>query len=41
MAYAGIHVLRCLKEEQAWARDKWLWIIINMVLFKTLIPPRN
>ena len=28
MAYVGIHVLRCLKEELAWARDKWLWIII-------------
>ena len=32
----GIHErihLRNLKEEMAWARDKWLWLIINTTLF--------
>ena len=33
----GVSVARCLKEELAWATDKWLWI----VLFKTVIPVRN
>ena len=37
MAYVGIHVSRHLKEELAWAIDKWLWIISNIMLFKTVI----
>ena len=36
MAYVGIYVLRCLKEELAWARDKWLWIIIIWCYLKHL-----
>ena len=29
VVYANIHVLKCLKEELAWAIDEWLWIISN------------
>ena len=28
------------KEELAWAIDKWLQLIINKMLFKTVIPLR-
>ena len=35
-----MHVVRNLKEELAWAIDKWLWVISNTVLFKTVIPLR-
>ena len=41
MVYMGVHVLRHLKEELAWATDKWLHIISTIVLFKTVIPVRN
>ena len=33
--YVGIHVLRCLKEEQTWATDKRLGVISNIMLFKS------
>ena len=33
----GVRVLRCLKEELSWAADKRLWIISNIMLFKTVI----
>ena len=38
VAYMGVRVLRCLKEELSWAADKRLWIISNIMLFKTVIP---
>ena len=25
-----IHISRCLKEELAWARDKWCWVFSNI-----------
>ena len=37
VAYVGVHVSRCLKEELAWATDKRLWVIRNMMLFKTVL----
>ena len=37
----GVHVSRCLKEELAWATDKQLRVISNIMLFKTVIPLRN
>ena len=37
----GHNVLRSLKEELAWATDKWLQVISNIILFKTVIPLRN
>ena len=40
VAYMNVHVVRNLKEELAWAIDKWLWVISNTVLFKTVIPLR-
>ena len=36
VAYS-IRILRCLKEELAWATDKWLRVITNIMLFKTVI----
>ena len=36
MAYIGIHVLRYLKEELAWATDEWLGVISKVMLFKQL-----
>ena len=41
VVYVGIHVSRCLKGELAWAIDKWLLVISNIMLFKTVIPLRN
>ena len=41
MACVGIHVLRHLKEEQTWARDKWLQVISEIMLFKVVILVRN
>ena len=32
VAYIDIHVSRLLKEEQAWATDKWLHIISNVTV---------
>ena len=40
VAKMNIRVLRRLKEELAWAIDKWLRLIINIMLFKTVIPLR-
>ena len=40
VAYMNVSVLRCLKEALGWAIDKWLWLIINKMLLKTIIPPR-
>ena len=37
----GVHVLRHLKEELAWATDKWFQVISNIMLFKTVVPLRN
>ena len=40
----GVHghtISRHLKEELAWATDKWLWIISNIMLFETVVPLRN
>ena len=41
MVCVGIHVLRRLKEELAWATDKRLQVISNVMLVKTVIPLRN
>ena len=41
VACVGIHVSRRLKEELASATDKWLQVISNIMLFKTVIPLRN
>ena len=38
MAYVNIRVSRRLKQELAWAIDKWLGVISIAVLFKTVIP---
>ena len=40
MAYGNVRVSRLLKKELAWAIDKWLLVISNTVLFKTVMPPR-
>ena len=39
VVYVGIihvHVSRHLQEELAWATDRWLWVISNITLFKTV-----
>ena len=41
VVYVNICVSRCLKEELGWAIDKQLWLIINKMLFKTVIPLRS
>ena len=33
VAYVNIRILRHLKEELAWAIDRWLQIISNKILF--------
>ena len=35
--YVNVCILRCLEEELSWAIDKWLWLIINTMLFKIVI----
>ena len=40
VAYVGVRVSRQLKAELAWAIDKQLWLIVNVMLFKTVIPLR-
>ena len=40
VAYIGVCISRLLKEEFPWATDKWLQVISNMLLFKT-VPLRN
>ena len=37
----GVHVSRHLKEELAWTTYKWLLVISNIMLFKTVIALRN
>ena len=37
MAYVNARVSRRLKEELGWAIGKRLWVIINTMLFKTVI----
>ena len=39
--YVNVLILRSLKEELAWAADKWLQVISNKMLFKAVIPLRN
>ena len=41
VACVGVHLLRRLKEEQAWAIDKQLQAISNIMLFKAVISLRN
>ena len=38
--YVNVYVSRRLKEELGWAIDKQLWLIINTMLFKIVIPVR-
>ena len=40
VAYMNVLVSRHLKEELGWAIHKWLWLIINKMLLKTVIPLR-
>ena len=35
-----IHI-KAFKKEEAWAVNKWLWVISNIMLFKTVIPLRK
>ena len=37
VAYMNVCILRHLKEELAWVLDKWLQLISNKMLFKTVI----
>ena len=37
----NVRVSKCLKEELDWAKDKWLQVISNKMVFKTVIPLRN
>ena len=37
----NVHVSRHLKEELAWAIDKWLQVISNKMLFKMVIAVKN
>ena len=41
VAYVNVCVLRHLKEDLAWAIDKWLQVINNKMLFKTVVPLRD
>ena len=40
VAYVNVCVSRHLKQELGWAIDKCLPLIINKILFKTVIPLR-
>ena len=33
--------IKVIKEELAWAIDKWLQVISNIMFFKSVIPLRN
>ena len=37
---SGRSRIEAFKEELAWAIDKWLQVVSNAMLFKTVIPPR-
>ena len=39
--YVNVRISKSLKEELAWAIDKWLQLISNKMLFKIVIPLRN
>ena len=41
VVYVNVHILKRLKEELTWAIDKWLRVISNKMLCKTVIPLRN
>ena len=41
VAYVNVCKLKHVREEVAWSIDKWLHVISNEVLFKTVIPLRN
>ena len=41
MAYVNVRVSKSVKEELAWAIDKWLWVFSSKMLFKTVIPLKN
>ena len=41
LVYVNVSISRCLKEELAWVIDKWLQVISNIMLFKTVITLRN
>ena len=41
VVYVSVRISEWLKEELAWAIDKWLQVIYNTMLFKTVIPQRN
>ena len=41
VAYTVVHLSRFLKEELAWATDKQLRVISNIMTFKVTIPLRN
>ena len=38
VSYVNVRILRHLKQEVAWAIDKWLRVISNTMLVKTVIP---
>ena len=38
VVYVNICMSKRLKEELAWAVDKWLQVVSNKMLFKTVIP---
>ena len=37
VAYMNVHVSRHLKEKLAWDINKWLRVVSNKMLFKTVI----
>ena len=41
MAYVNVSTSKSLKEELAWAIDKWLRVVSNKMLFKIVIPLKN
>ena len=41
VAFVNVHISRCLKQELSWAIDKWLWLIINTLLFKNSYTTKN
>ena len=41
MAYVNVRVSKSLKEGLAWAKDKQLQVISNIMLVKIVIPLRN
>ena len=37
LAFVNVRVSKRLKEELSWAIDKWLRVISNKILFKTVV----